>query len=156
MWGVIETRRCSLGIDDGKVPADAAREGTDKHRGFISDRSARRPQLQDADFVEVSHVRIRKTMPFPANNRLIGWSEIALPHFDFLPINPPKKSSWNEVLKNRCSLNFIIFLFVSFFFLMRIAVIDSWSEIYVECEFNTCLVEYSWVKWSSYAAFNII
>lgn len=43
MWGVIETRRCSLGIDDGKVPADAAREGTDKHWGFISDRSARRP-----------------------------------------------------------------------------------------------------------------
>lgn len=28
-------------------------------------------QLQDADFVEVSHVRIRKTSPFPANNRLM-------------------------------------------------------------------------------------
>lgn len=56
-----------LGIDDGKVPADAAREGTDKHRGFISDRSARRPTLQDADFVEVSHV-FEKPRLFPRTN----------------------------------------------------------------------------------------
>lgn len=48
-------RNDARGIDDGKVPADVVRGDPISIRGFISDRSIRRP-FQDADFVEVSHV----------------------------------------------------------------------------------------------------
>ncbi|XP_043585377.1 uncharacterized protein LOC122569004 isoform X2 [Bombus pyrosoma] len=44
-------RNDARGIDDGKVPADVVRGDPISTRGFISDRSIRRP-FQDADFVE--------------------------------------------------------------------------------------------------------